>query len=253
MLRLLVCAAALIVCSSAVQADETRLAIRALAGDAKFIGTGMSGMAVTVEDADTGEILDTGVTRGATGNTDRIIRTPKTRYGSLSEDGDAVYVSVLDLEEPRRIRVTVRGPIAQPQVRAEASSTRWVLPGKHIEAGDGWLIDVPGFAVDIVAPSAYTYVDDDPETMQIVANVIMVCGCPTSPGGTWDADEIEVTAQVRYNGEEVMTAPMTYTGKLSHYAVDVPSERKGPYEILVTAFDPRSGNAGVDRASFIVR
>ena len=75
MLRLLVCLAAFIVWNNPVQAEETRLAIRALAGDAKFIGTGMTGMAVTVEDADTGEILDTGVTRGATGNTDRIIRS----------------------------------------------------------------------------------------------------------------------------------------------------------------------------------
>ncbi|MEL7042317.1 MAG: hypothetical protein AAGL90_12385 [Pseudomonadota bacterium] len=253
MFRLLICMAMFIACSHAVQAEETRLAIRALSGDAKFIGTGMSGMAVTVEDADTGEILDTGVTRGATGSTDRIIRTPRERYARLSEDGDAVYVSTLNIDAPRRIKVTVRGPIAQPQALGEASSTRWVLPGKHIEAGDGWLLDVPGFAVDIIAPSAYTYVDDDPETMTIVANVIMMCGCPTSPGGTWDANEIEVTAQVRYNGGEVMTSAMSHTGELSHYAVDVPSVRKGTYEILVTAFDSRSGNTGVDRASFIVR
>ena len=253
MLRLFLCFAAFIVSSSPIHAEETRLAIRALAGDAKFIGTGMSGMAVTVEDADTGEILDTGTTRGATGNTDRIIRTPQTRYGALSEEGDAVFVSTLDIDEPRRVKVTVRGPIAQPQALAEASSTRWVLPGKHIEAGDGWLIEVPGFAVDIIAPAAYTYVDDNPETMTVTANVIMICGCPTSPGGTWDSDEIEVTAHVRFNGGEVMTAPMTYAGKLSHYSVDVPSVNKGPYEILVTAFDPRSGNTGVDRASFIVR
>lgn len=253
MLRLSLCFAALILCLQPAQAEETRLAIRALAGDAKFIGTGMSGMAVTVEDADTGEILDTGITRGATGNTDRIIRTPRTRYGTLSEDGDAVYVSTLDIDAPRRIKVTVRGPVAQPQALAEASSTRWVLPGKHIDAGDGWLLVVPGFAVDIVAPSAYTYVDDHPETMSVVANVIMICGCPTSPGGTWDSDGIEVTAQIRFNDDKVMTMPMAYTGKQSHYAVDVPSMEKGPYEVLVTAFDPRSGNTGIDRASFIVR
>ena len=253
MLRLLLSLAAIMAVSVPAQAEETRLAIRALSNDAKFIGTGMSGMAVTVEDADTGEILDTGTTRGATGDTDRIIRTPHTRYGTLSEEGDAVYVSTLDLDEPRRVKVTVRGPIAQPQAQGEASSTRWVLPGKHIEAGDGWVIEVPGFAVDIIAPAAYTYVDDNPETMTIVANVVMMCGCPTEPGGTWDANEIEVTAQIRYNGDTVMTRRMTHTGTLSQYSVDVPSTEKGPYEILVTAFDARSGNTGLDRASFIVR
>ncbi len=253
MLRVLLCFAAFMACAFPVQAEETRLAIRALSVDAKFIGTGMSGMAVTVEDADTGEILDTGTTRGATGDTDRIIRSPRTRYGTLSEEGDAVYISTLDIDEPRRVKVTVRGPIAQPQAQGEASTTRWVLPGKHIEAGDGWLIDVPGFAVDIIAPAAYTYVDDDPETMTIVANVIMMCGCPTSSGGTWDSDEIEVMAEIRFDGDKVMTERMAYTGELSRYAVDVPSTDKGTYEILVTAFDPRSNNTGLDRASFIVR
>lgn len=234
-------------------AAETRLAVRALADDAKFIGTGMSGMAVIVEDADTGELLDTGVTRGATGDTGRIVRSPRERYGVLSGQGDAVYVATLDIEEPRRIRVTVRGPLAQPQAMAEASSVRWVLPGKHIEAGDGWLIEVPGFAVDILAPGAYAYVLDDREAVTVTANVIMLCGCPTEPGGTWNASEIEVTAEVRRDGEKVATLPMTYAGALSTFSVDVPSKQQGAYEILVTAYDPRTGNTGLDRSSFIVR
>lgn len=234
-------------------AAETRLAIRALADDAKFIGTGMSGMAVIVEDADTGQILDTGVTRGATGDTNRIVRTPRERYGVLAGEGDAVHVATLDIDEPRRIRVTVRGPLGQPQAMAEASSVRWVLPGRHIEAGDGWLIEVPGFAVDILAPGAYTYVLDGRESMTVTANVIMLCGCPTEPGGTWDAGRIEVTAEVRRDGQEVATLPMSYAGVLSTFSVDVPSKEKGAYEILVTAYDPGTGNTGLDRSSFVVR
>lgn len=234
-------------------AKETRLVVRALTQDAKFIGTSMSGMAVIIENADTGQILDQGVTSGTTGNTDRIIRTPKTRYSALSDNESAAYVSTLDIDEPQRIRVTVRGPIGQPQARAEASSVRWVLPGKHIEAGDGWLLIVPGFAVDILSPAAHSYIDDDPDTMTIVANVVMICGCPTEPGGTWDADKIEVTARVQHNGVELVSSRMTYAGETSQYAVTVPSKDKGVYEILVTAFDPRTGNAGIDRSSFIVR
>lgn len=253
MKRLWACIAALGFFSNPAAAEETQLAIRALAADAKFIGTGMSGMAVIIEDADTGEILDRGVTAGATGNTDRIIRTPATRYGTLSEEGNAVYISTLDIDRPRRVRVTVRGPIAQPQAMAEASSTRWVLPGKHINSGDGWLIEVPGFAVDILSPAAHTYVEDGSQAMMITANVIMICGCPTSPGGTWDSGKIEITAQVRHNGKKLAERPMSYAGKLSQYSVEIPSADKGTYELLVTAFDPRTGNTGVDRASFIVR
>ncbi|MEM9495425.1 MAG: hypothetical protein AAGA09_05440 [Pseudomonadota bacterium] len=253
MKRWTACLAAIFALAGGADAEETRLAIRALASDAKFIGSGMSGMMVTVEDADTGEILDTGTTRGATGNTDRIVRAPRTRYEALSGEGDAVYVSTLDIDAPRRVRVVVRGPVAQPQAMAEASSTRWVLPGKHIEGGDGWLIEVPGFAVDILSPAAHTYLTDGSKTVTVSANVVMICGCPTSPGGIWDADEIEITAEIRHNGEKVMTKPMSYAGTLSQYSVDVPSAKKGTYEIIVSAFDPRTGNTGVDRASFIVR
>ncbi|MEE4351192.1 MAG: hypothetical protein V2J26_13280 [Pacificimonas sp.] len=236
-----------------VMAAETRLAVRALTLDAKFIGTSMAGMAVTVADADTGEVLDRGVTSGTTGNTDLILRTPKERYGQVSTEDSAVYVSTIDIDEPRRVRVTVRGPIAQPQTQAEASSVRWVLPGKHVETGDGWLLVVPGFAVDVLAPGAHTYVDDNPATMRVEANVVMICGCPTEPDGTWDSNFIDVEATLRRNGETVGTYPMSFTGTTSRYAVDVPSTDKGMYDVLVTAFDARTGNAGVDRTSFVVR
>ena len=105
-------------------AEDTRLEVRALTLDAKFIGTSMSGMAVVIEDANTDEILDTGVTSGTTGNTERILGTTKPRHSSLSDEESAVYVSQLNIEEPRRVRVTVRGPIGQPQAQAEASSVR---------------------------------------------------------------------------------------------------------------------------------
>ena len=253
MKRFMVLAATMLVVASPAAAEETRLAVRALTQDAKFIGTSMSGMAVIVEDADTGEILDTGVTSGTTGDTSRILMEPKPRYGALSDEESAVYHATLDIEEPRRVRVTVRGPRGQPQAQAEASSVRWVLPGKHIEAGDGWLLTVPGFAVDVLAPGAHMYVDDNPATMTIEANVVMICGCPTSPGGTWDADEIEVMAEITRDGVKIGSEPMTYAGQASRYRVDIPSSEKGIYEILVTAFDPRTGNSGVDRSSFIVR
>lgn len=253
MKRLMALIALVFIAASPASAEETRLVIRALTQDAKFIGTGMSGMQVIIEDADTGEILDQGVTSGTTGNSERILFTPKARYDRLSDETSAAYVSTLDLEAPRRIRVTVRGPMAQPQVGAEASSVRWVLPGRHVESGDGWLLIVPGFAVDVLSPGAHSYVDGSVDQIRVRANVVMICGCPTMPGGTWDASEIEITAAVRRNGEAVATLPMRYAGETSQYEVDVPVNAKGTYEVLVSAFDPRTGNSGVDRTSFILR
>ena len=235
------------------EAEETRLAVRALASDAKFIGSSMSGMEVLVRDADTGELLDRGVTRGATGDTTRILLSPRERYDALSTQEAAAYVSVLDLDRPRRISVTVRGPLSQPQALAEASSTRWVFPGKHIEEGDGWLIEVPGFAVDILGPAAHTYVEEGVSSVTVTASVIMLCGCNTSPGGTWDADEIDIEAHVLFNGEPLPSPSMRYAGRPSHYVTDINASRPGVYEVTVTAYDPRTGNTGLDRTSFVVR
>ena len=58
---------------SAAQAEPTEIVVRVLGNDSKFIGTSMGGMRVTLRDAQTGEILATGLTQGATGDTRRIM------------------------------------------------------------------------------------------------------------------------------------------------------------------------------------
>lgn len=252
--RFIISAACVLLASATpAAAEETRLLVRALASDAKFIGSSMSGMEILVRDADTGELLDRGVTSGATGDTAHILKTPRERYGALSTQGAAAYLSVLDLDRPRRISVTARGPLSQPQARAEASSTRWVFPGKHIDNGDGWLIEVSGFAVDILGPAAHSFVEKDAGAVTLTASVMMLCGCNTSPGGTWDSDEIHIDARIMRDGEPVSSPPMRYAGEPSHYTTEIDASRAGVYEVTVTAFDPRTGNTGLDRTSFVVR
>ena len=59
--------------SAAAHAEPTDIVVRVLSKDAKFIGTSMGGMRVTLRDAHTGEILATGLTQGGTGDTKRLI------------------------------------------------------------------------------------------------------------------------------------------------------------------------------------
>ena len=49
--------------SAAAHAEATDIVVRVLSKDAKFIGTSMGGMRVTLRDAHTGEILATGLTQ----------------------------------------------------------------------------------------------------------------------------------------------------------------------------------------------
>lgn len=78
-------AALLLAAPMAVQAEPTRVMVRAQALDAKFIGDHMGGVAITLKDARTGAVLAKGLTRGATGETQRIMRTPRTRGNGVTD------------------------------------------------------------------------------------------------------------------------------------------------------------------------
>ncbi|MBT5659166.1 MAG: hypothetical protein HOJ02_03315, partial [Rhodospirillaceae bacterium] len=61
--------AALLLWAGTASAEPTRLTVRVMAKDAKFIGTSIGGARITIRDVDTGELLAQGVTEGSTGNT----------------------------------------------------------------------------------------------------------------------------------------------------------------------------------------
>ena len=79
-----------------------------------------------------------------------------------------------------------------------------------------------------------------------------MCGCPITPGGLWDADELDVTALVTRNGERLPPTALAYGGSASQFAGSVPVDAPGLYDVTVYAHNPRTGNTGVDRTIFIV-
>lgn len=231
-------------------ADATRLDVRVISKGAKFIGSSMGGVLVTVEDADTGELLAQGKTHGSTGDTARIMKEAHVRPRTLSTEGSARFSATLDLDEPRRIRVSALGPLAQRQAANEVSVTQWIVPGRHLDGGDGLLLEMPGFAVDVLAPPSHVRLDDT--ELRLEANVTMMCGCPVTPGGLWDADGFEVEAIVYRAGERLETVPLEYAGSASQFAADWTAPGPGAYEVVVYAYDPADGNTGLDRTTFLV-
>lgn len=73
------------------------------------------------------------------------------------------------------------------------------------------------------------------------------------PGGLWNADEIEITAHVTRNGQPLPDVALTYAGEPSRFEATLASLEPGLYVVTAVAFDPRDGNAGVDRTTFMVR
>ncbi|MFO7764414.1 MAG: hypothetical protein R6V61_11850 [Wenzhouxiangellaceae bacterium] len=238
--------------SAPAAAEPTDVTIRVLSKDAKFVGTSMGGARVVLRDVHTGEVLATGVTEGGTGNTSKIMHSDGGRRARMADETAASFTATLDLDEPRLIEVEATGPAAQRQAEQRVTATQWVVPGRAPGGTEGWILELPGFAVDVLAPPAHVRIPGDREEVEIRANVTMMCGCPIEPGGLWDADGYDVEMIVVRNGERIDSASMSYAGQTSQFAGEFEIDESGVYDITVYAYDPRTGNTGLDRTTFIV-
>lgn len=248
---LLVAVAALLLAPLAA-AEPTEIEVRLLSKGAKFVGTSMGGVLVTLRDAQTQELLASGVVQGSTGDTERIMQAPQPHHDPVSTPDAAVFRATLDLAAPRLVEVAASGPLGQRQAANRVTSTMWVVPGKHVKGGDGWRLELPGFAVDVLAPPAHQLLRGLPQQVAVRANVVMMCGCPIEPGGLWDADRFEVRAQVSRDGKRLRELPLRYAGETSQFAAELEIDAPGSYEVLVYAYDPANGNTGLDRTTFNV-
>ena len=156
-------------------AAETRVMVRARTKDAKFIGTSMGGALVVIRKADTGEILASGLTSGGTGDTKRIMNDPHVRGAQITDLSTAGFEAKIDLAEPTFVTVEVSGPMGQRQSAAKATVQTWLIPGKNV-GGDGLMVEIPGFAVNLVAPRAHEVValEGGKAKVPLVANVVMM-------------------------------------------------------------------------------
>ncbi|SDK37084.1 hypothetical protein [Microbulbifer yueqingensis] len=235
---------------AAVQAEPTELVVRARAKDAKFIGTSIGGARVIVREAASGRILAEGMTSGSTGNTEVIMKQPHRRHQPIAE-GAAAFRTSLELDEPKLVTVEVLAPYIKRQARVLATTQTWLVPGKDID-GDGLVIEIPGMVVDVLSPQTHRYASLSEGPFEIRANVVMMCGCPVTDGGLWDGSKMEVAAVVKKDGEDFKTIPLKLTDD-NTFSASLEPTQPGVYELLVYAFDDRTGNTGVDQVSFIVR
>ena len=232
---------------------QTKITIRAKAKDAKFIGTTMGGALVVIKDPETGEVLAKGFTTGGTGNTQKIMVDPIRRGVPISDNTAAKFEATLDITEPKLVSIEVYSPYGQRQSMTKNTSQIWLIPGKDV-IGEGIVVDVPGFAVAVLTPEAN-------ETLKLTggkikvpirANVVMMCGCPITPNGIWDANKYEVKAIVKLNGVITDVVPLSFANKTSTFEGTLDVSKEGTYEAIVYSFDPVTGNSGVDKTTFWV-
>lgn len=236
-------------------ATPTQLTIRVRARDAKFIGTGIGGALVLVKNNLTGELLAKGTTTGSSGDTKLLLQTPLLRGQSLTDDKTAKYVATLDIGEPVLVDVEVIAPVSRRASAIKGSVQLWLIPGKDI-LGDGIIIELPGYVLDILQPNTHQIFGLDTlqnNTLNFKVSLTMLCGCPISKGGVWNSDNIEIKAILKKESTEIAIYDLHKLNGNNLYEGDVKIEGKGNYELLVYAFSPKDNNTGVDKINFVVQ
>jgi len=243
----------------------TQIDVRVIAKDGKYLGDDSGGALVTVHDVRTGELMARGTTSGGSGQ-QNLMDICLTRSEVLPVDEASVFTVSLDLDEPRLIRITAYGPLAAQQSANTVSLTQWVYPGKNITGGakgGGFLLEVPGLVVQILNPPTHYLPQTAPQHVEIRANVTMMCGCPIGKGHPpWYPDQFDVTAVIRQGEYGSIELPLKYDED-APYAIpsefvnkwQVPkndTEQQQIYEITVSAFQQKTGNTGVDKATVII-
>ncbi|WP_374569833.1 hypothetical protein [Phenylobacterium sp.] len=244
-IRSLIAAAAAGLClAGAAAAEPTPVVVRAIAKDAKFIGDSMGGVAITLSDAKTGKVLAEGVTSGGTGDTERLIVKPRVRREPISTPDAAGFAATLDIDKPTLVQARASGPLGKPDAKITVTSQMWLLPGRAVE-GDGWILEMPGLVIEPQWTSAGS-------AATLTAKVTLMCGCPITPGGHWDAARYDVEATLSRDGTSLPAAKLDYAGSPSTFDAAFHDLTPGRYLLTLTAHDAGSGNSGVVQREVVV-
>ncbi len=247
----------LLICAVLLQpnyarAEVTNITVRVVARNAQYVGDLVDGALVTITDATSGEMLAQGITSGAAGSPKRTMGTAHKRGEPMAAEGDAKFAATLDIDQPRYLQVTAYGPVNRRFSANRASATQWIVPGKHLTGGDGWVLELPGLLVSPNLAASTVPLSKAVSGILIDAEVMLMCGCPIKPGFFWDPEDYEVVAIVRRGDVEVGRFPLSYAGAASEFETQITADLPGLYDISVYAYDSVSGNTGVGQVELTV-
>lgn len=252
-MKTLFLATALLFSSLMVSATETKVMIRAKAKDAKFIGSSLGGAHIIIRNKLNQRILAEGNTSGSTGNTDLIMKTPKVRGNSIADEQTGGFLATVDIDEPTFVTIEVISPLSNRQAQAAVSTEMWLIPGKNI-LGEGIILEIPGYIIDILKPRTHQYIGlntikNKPFLFQ--ANIVMMCGCVIEKGGVWNSDEIEVKGILKKDGKFIKNIDLSWVSTNLFEGSDM-INTAGNYELTLYAYHAKTGNTGVDKVNYVV-
>ncbi len=233
--------------------QETNFVITVKAQDAKFIGTAAGGAHIIIRDRRTGDILADGVTFGDTGDTAHIMAETIARDTVLRSENSARLEFSLELWEPTPVTIEATAPLGQPQSLVTVTQDMLIIPGKDYAGGNGIMLEMPGFAVDVLAPAPNSRFPHDPDTpVTVETNVMKLCGCLVAADTPWDPERYEVEAHIYRDSRYITSFAMSYAEEPGLYVANINVPLPGTYRVAVTAFDPVTKEAGTDSTTIIL-
>jgi hypothetical protein len=220
-------------------AEPTPVTVHVISQDAKFVGDSTGGAQVILRDAESGHILAEGVTKGGTGNTDRIMQSAGRSPLRATPDA-AAFHAALDIVRPTLVELEVKGALGRPGSAVRVTAQRWMMPGVPVTAGDGWSIELPGLAV---TPTARI----EPEGLPVTAKVEPMCGCPLTPGGLWDAADYQVEASLWQKDRQDRKVALAFATAPGGFAGTLPRPPAGRYTLVLFARNTVTGSSGLGR------
>ncbi len=229
---------------SASAVVSTRLVVHAVTHDAKLIGSAVDGVRITVRDVAADRILATGLHLGSTGDTRRIMQTPRARGDRLFATSDgARFETTIPLSAATLVEVTAEGPLGYPDQMARTSKQLWLVPGRHV-TGDGLVLEMHGYVIDLLAPDS-TLVATVNTPTSVRARVRMLCSCPTGPGELWQVTDVR--ARLIGNGTVLHDVLLPHAGVSSEYTAVLPGVPAGEYTLEIVASSPDIATFGALR------
>ena len=263
-------------------APNARITVRVQAVGGKFLADDIGGAILAVRDAQTGELLTHGTTSGTSGDLGlsytpnaslAVVVTPATsstsqviRWLSAVNTGDRAtntssFTVNLELDRPRLLEIEAFGPRGGLQSAHRVMATEWLAPGQDQTAAPGLVLMMPGLLVQVQSPATHTDVTSPTNrTLDLVANVAMMCGCPISdaPGNPWLPSDFDVSVAIRPFGSTAPPTPVTLNfdtkaGIPGRFTGQFPVPKGAStvfYEAVFTAIQKSTRNVGSATVTF---
>jgi hypothetical protein len=233
---------------------QTRVLVRVQAKDGMFLGPDShNGAFIIIKDKRSGQQLASGFTdNGDSGSRMNSYQpdssrqpivapgVPPTLYWLTASPSTVKFAATLDLSAPALLEFTARVPLPAEQGDQLASTTQWVVPGRDLTTGPGFILEVPGLWV---APEV-TNIQDQ---VKIRAKVSMMCGCEINDNSPWLPDDFEVTATIMPKEGKApgfpKIVPLSFE-EHSQFTAPESVELIGQFEIRINAFQKSTGNTG---------